>query len=186
MDSGAYLLTRHDPALVLAALLVATFASFVTLEMAHQVLHDRRHRRGWWAAGALAMGSGVWAMHFVAMLGFEAGIALGYRTDLTLLSWVAACLAATVALRVAACERVSALTILGASLSMAVGICAMHYLGMAAVAFSPGIVWSRPLVVASALVAWTVSATALLIFVDRKSTRLNSSHSQQSRMPSSA
>ena len=34
---------------------------------------------------------------------------------------------------------------------------------------------------------WTTQRTAIVtLFLDRKSTRLNSSHSQQSRMPSSA
>ena len=36
------------------------------------------------------------------------------------------------------------------------------------------------------VISWRYLAGAVLLFGDRKSTRLNSSHSQQSRMPSSA
>ena len=44
------------------------------------------------------------------------------------------------------------------------GICTMHYLGMAAQRMAPGIVWNVWLVAASALIACTASAVALLIF----------------------
>ncbi len=46
---------------------------------------------------------------------------------------------------------------------MGVGICAMHYTGMAALDLAPGIVWNPWLVAASALIAVAASAAALLI-----------------------
>ena len=53
----------------------------------------------------------------------------------------------------------------GGALAMGVGICAMHYIGMAALDMAPGIVWNPLLVAASAADrAWCASAAALLIF----------------------
>ena len=165
MSSVLTLVTRHDPVLVAASLLVATFASFVTLDLARRVRSGAGvGRRLWWAGGSFAMGTGIWAMHFVGMLGFDAGIPLGYRGVPTLLSWLSAVAAAGVALGIAARERLSAASLVGGSASMALGICTMHYLGMSAVELAPGFVWRMPLVIASVVIAWVASAAALGLF----------------------
>ena len=167
MDALSFIDTRHDPLLVLASLLVASFAAYVSLDLARRVraaAATPRRQRLWWMGGSLAMGTGVWAMHFVGMLGFDAGMQLGYDAGTTLLSWAAAVAAAAVALGIASRERLGTGTLLGGASSMAAGICAMHYIGMAALDMSPGIVWHLPTVGLSVLVAWVASAAALGIF----------------------
>ncbi|WP_077000138.1 bifunctional diguanylate cyclase/phosphodiesterase [Variovorax sp. KK3] len=164
MEPTAFLATRHDPLFVAASLLVATFASYVTLDLARRVARGGRARRLWWLGGSLAMGTGIWAMHFVGMLGFETGLPLGYRWQPTLLSWIAAVAAAAVALGIAARSRLTPALLLCGSASMAAGICTMHYLGMHAVELEPGIVWRPAMVVASIVIAWTASAVALGLF----------------------
>ena len=121
-------------------------------------------RRVWWAGGSLALGTGIWSMHFVGMLGFEAGMPLGYRWLPTVASWLAAVLAAGVALGLATREQLGALALAGGRVTMAVAVCAMHYQGMGALDMAPGIVWRVPLVLLSAGVAWGASGVALLIF----------------------
>lgn len=165
MDAPDFLPTQHDPLLVVASLLVAAFAAFVALELARRV-HAAvgAPRRWWWAGGSLALGTGIWGMHFVGMLGFDAGMPLGYRAVPTLLSWAAAVAAASVALTIAARERLGPAALLAGSTSMAAGICTMHYLGMAALDLQPAIVWRTPLVVASVAIAWLASAVAQALF----------------------
>eukprot|EP01035_Chromulina_nebulosa_P009958 gene9958-13422_t len=51
-----------------------------------------------------------------------------------------------------------------ASLAMAVGICGMHYIGMAALDMAPPIVWHVPTVLVSLLIGLGASAAALVIF----------------------
>ena len=53
-------------------------------------------------------------------------------------------------------------------------------LGLAADVQRPEIIWQIAVLLGCLLLAWYLGSR------DRKSTRLNSSHSQQSRMPSSA
>ncbi len=166
MPTSLYMTTYHEPALVVASLVVAVLSSFVALDLARRV-HAATisgQSRWWWAGGSLTLGTGIWAMHFVGMLGFDASIPLGYDLLPTLASWTAAVAAAAVALSIAARERLGLGALLAGSTSMAVGICAMHYLGMAALDLQPGIVWRAPLVVASVAIAWGASATALAIF----------------------
>ncbi|WP_374403057.1 putative bifunctional diguanylate cyclase/phosphodiesterase [Niveibacterium sp.] len=165
MDVASFLITRHAPLLVAASLVVAVFASYVALDLARRVRVAEPGLRRWWLAGGSAtLGTGIWAMHFVGMLGFDAGIPLGYAGGPTLLSWLAAIAAAAVALRIATHDRLTPWVLLGGSTSMALGICAMHYLGMAALELVPPIVWHWPVVFASVAIAWLASAAALRLF----------------------
>ena len=60
--------------LVVASVIVASLASYVALVLASRVIAATgRLRQAWLVAGALAMGTGIWAMHFVGMLAFRLG-----------------------------------------------------------------------------------------------------------------
>jgi diguanylate cyclase len=160
-----YLIPRYDPATVALSLLIGCFASFVTLELAKRMRSpDRALALFWWFGGALTMGTGIWSMHFVGMFAFDLPIALGYRGMETALSWVAAVGVSSVALRAANQGQLSKLRLVLSALVMGAGICAMHYLGMAALDMAPGIVWNWWLVVASIVIAIAASTAALLIF----------------------
>ena len=166
MNAVSYLDVGWHPGTVLLSVLVATFASYVSLELSRRVRDlDGAVAHAWWLGGSLTMGTGVWSMHFVGMLAFDAPLALGYRHDLTALSWLAALVAAGMAMAVAAHRQVDRRLHLVASLVMAAGIVSMHYLGMAAIDLQPGIDWDWPLVGASVLIALIASAAALEIFV---------------------
>ncbi|RYZ01483.1 MAG: bifunctional diguanylate cyclase/phosphodiesterase, partial [Comamonadaceae bacterium] len=78
----------HDLRVVAASLLIATLASYVALDVARRVRHpDGRLHPLWWLVGSIAMGTGIWSMHFVGMLGFSLPIRLGFTGGLTLVSW---------------------------------------------------------------------------------------------------
>jgi len=161
----AYLTSNYDPWVVAASILVASFASYVTLDLAKRVrTKDRGVALSWWIGGSIAMGTGIWSMHFVGMLAFSLPIALGYTKFLTFLSWIAAVAVSAIALAVASSGSLSVRRLAAGSLAMGAGICCMHYIGMAALDMAPGIVWSKTLVAASAGIAVTASAAALLIF----------------------
>jgi diguanylate cyclase (GGDEF)-like protein len=161
----SFLQPSYDPLVVGLSVLIAAFASYVALDLARRVhANDSVSAAAWIVAGAAVMGSGVWAMHFIGMLAFSLPIPIGYAPGTTALSWVAAVAVSALALGIASRERLTALTLGGGSLAMGGGICAMHYTGMAAMEMAPGIVWNRPLVALSAVIAGGASAVALLIF----------------------
>ena len=160
-----YLTSSYNPWGVAASVLIATFASYVTLDLAKRVrANDRGEAVVWWLGGSFAMGTGVWAMHFVGMLAFVLPIALGYTKLLTFLSWLAAVGASGIALWVASRGALTWQRLSGGSLAMGAAICAMHYIGMAALDMSPAIVWDPALIAASMAVAVGASAAALSIF----------------------
>ena len=160
-----FLTTHHDPWGVLASLLVAAFASFVALDLAGRMRHlEPGVARVWWVAGSLAMGTGIWCMHFVGMLSLVVPIALGYAPGRTLGSWLAAVAVSAVALHIAGHASLTRRRLVGGALTMGAGICTMHYVGMAALDIEPGPVWNAPLIAASGLVAVAASAVALALF----------------------
>jgi NO-binding membrane sensor protein with MHYT domain len=68
-------------------LLVAIVASDTALEMSGRVSASKGwERKGWLMGGAVAMGAGIWSMHFIGMLEFNLPIGLGYEPLMTLLS----------------------------------------------------------------------------------------------------
>jgi diguanylate cyclase (GGDEF)-like protein len=155
----------YDHRLVAGSLAIATFASYVALDLAKRVRGpDRRAAHRWWLGGSVAMGLGIWCMHFVGMLAFALPIALGYTAGYTAASLLAGIAVSAVALFVASRETLDVRHLAGGALAMGAGICAMHYTGMSALAMEPGIVWNFWLVAASALIAVGASAVALLIF----------------------
>jgi len=161
----AFLSPTYNPWVVLASLAIATFASYVALDLAKRVrTGDRRIATAWLVGGSVAMGTGVWCMHFVGMLAFSLPIELGYTVALTLLSWCAAVAVSAIALWVASHGTLTWRRLTGGAAAMGLGICAMHYLGMGALDMAPGIVWNPSLVAASAAIAVAASAAALLIF----------------------
>jgi len=165
MSAAALLPVRHDPALVAAAIGLAMFASYVALDLAARVrTRDRQVSMVWWACGSVAMGTGIWGMHFVAMMGLELPVEIGFRSGPTFLSWLAAVGVSGIGLSLAARSRIDRATHAFGAGSMGAGICAMHYVGMAALDVVPGLVWNSGWVLASVAIAVTASAVALWIF----------------------
>jgi len=161
----SFLSSTYDPWVVATSLLIATFASYVALDLAKRVrTRDRGVGLSWWIGGSLAMGTGIWCMHFVGMLAFSLPVALGYTRLLTVLSWVEAVGVSAIALSVASRGTLNWRRLVGGALAMGGGICAMHYTGMAALDMAPGIVWDARLVAVSAVIAVGASAAALVIF----------------------
>ncbi len=77
---------RYAPELVAASSLIATFASYVSLDLAARVrTQDRAAARAWWAGGSVAMGTGICAMHYsgMAAAGFPEGSAFLSANELT-------------------------------------------------------------------------------------------------------
>jgi NO-binding membrane sensor protein with MHYT domain len=89
--------------------------------------------------GSLAMGTGIWSMHFVGMQAAAFPFAVGFGYGVTALSWVAAVAVSAVALFIASRESLTPARLGIGAVSMGVGICAMHYTGMAAMDMAPGI-----------------------------------------------
>ncbi len=62
----------HDLSLLIASGYVAAFASYAALDLGGRIaLFNGTRERLWLFAGALTIGTGIWAMHFVGMKAFQ-------------------------------------------------------------------------------------------------------------------
>lgn len=158
------LIGSYDPALVLVSVLVAIFASYTALSVAGRVKQAHGAASlAWTAGGALAMGSGIWAMHFIGMLAFSLPIPLGYDVPLTLLSLLLPVLVSGMALWQLRAPLLRPRELASSALLIGVGIAAMHYTGMAAMRMSPAIEYDPWLFALSVLIAVGSAAGALWI-----------------------
>jgi diguanylate cyclase (GGDEF)-like protein len=155
----------YDLKLVALSLVVAAIASYTALDLAGRVSATRgRASWIWLVAGALAMGTGIWSMHFIGMLAFSLPpLKLAYDLPITLLSMLAAVVVSGMALAVVRRPAPTASNLSAGATLMGVGICVMHYTGMAAMRMSPPIEYHPPLFIASVFIAIVASLAALWI-----------------------
>ncbi|MEO8643308.1 bifunctional diguanylate cyclase/phosphodiesterase [Pseudomonas sp.] len=155
----------HNPFLVLLAYLVACVGSFATLDMAERVGHAQNpaSQRLWRWVGAGCLAGGIWAMHFIGMLAFQAPIDIQYELPITLLSLLIALLASWLAMHALSHHRLSFWQYLQASICIGLGIATMHYVGMTAMRSSAMAYYQPALFALSIVIAIGASLAALLI-----------------------
>ncbi|MFC4611467.1 MHYT domain-containing protein [Streptomyces maoxianensis] len=121
-----------------------------------------RSRRNWLITAASAIGTGIWTMHFVAMLGFAVrGTDIRYNVPLTMLSLLGAMLVVGAGVFCVGFGRDRARSLLIGGLTTGLGVASMHYLGMAALRLH-GTVRYDPLLIVLSVVIAVVAATAAL------------------------
>ena len=148
----------HNTALVVASLIIAVVAGFTGLTLTRDLSQKAfGQRKVAITLAAIALGGGIWSMHFVAMLGLQMPILFYYDSAITLASALVAILLAGAALILLHFTPRTPLVITGAGGLMAIGILTMHYLGMAGLQLCRAVY--SPLGVAAAI----ISAFALCI-----------------------
>ena len=154
----------YDPWLVALSYVVAVLASYVALDLASRVAaSEDRIARFWLVGGAVAMGTGIWSMHFIGMLAFRLPIPMAYDIPVTLASWLIAILVSGFALRTVNRTQLSRRRLALSGVLMGIGIGAMHYSGMAAMEMSPPIRYDAWYLAASIAIAIAAATVALWI-----------------------
>lgn len=159
--------TQFNLVWVTLSIVVAIFASYVALNLAHNVTQTNGKTRAFWlAGGSLAMGIGIWSMHFIGMLAFEMpGMAMAYDVPLMALSVLVAVVASALALFIISRPTVPLGSIMSGGVAMAAAIAGMHYIGMASMRMAATIEWNVYLIVLSVLIALVASVGALLLAI---------------------
>jgi PAS domain S-box-containing protein len=164
IPAGPALSGSYDYSEVARSVLIAIAASYAALDLAGRLTAARgRIRLAWLWGGAVAMGIGIWAMHFKGMLAFQLPVPMEYHWPTVLASLLVAILASAVALYAASRQKVGTVEALTGSVVMGAGIAGMHYTGMAAMRMPAMARYSPLLVTSSILLAILFSLIALLM-----------------------
>ena len=155
---------QHATAGVLLSLGIAVVASLLGIELVarlHRTLNTSV-RRIWLALGALSLGTGIWAMHFVGMASAQLPFASGYDAARTAASWLAAVAVAAALLVLATRPRMTpAMTVCG-SFAAGAAASAMHHLGMSALVVAPAVRYDAGWIALSVVAAGTGMWATLL------------------------
>src|SRR6202022_687024 len=144
------------------SILVASFASYVALDLGGRIRVSRGWvRLGWLTTAAVAMGGGIWSMHFIAMLAFLMPMPVSFDGELTALSLLVAIAVTAVGFYVMGTRDATRLQDALSGLFMGIGIVGMHYTGMAAMRMSADLSYDRLFVALSVIIAIGASTTAL-------------------------
>ncbi len=160
--AGKHIEGAYDPGLVLLSILIAVAASYTALDLASRVAGTSGlSRRVILGSGAAMMGVGIWSMHFVGMLAFRMSMPMSHGPGLTALSMGVAILGSWAALFVVSRSLVTRERLVTGGVFMGLAICAMHYLGMAAMRMDATLQYDPLLFTLSVLIAIAASVAAL-------------------------
>jgi PAS domain S-box-containing protein len=157
-NSGTY-----DTTLVTLSVLIAMVASYTALDLAARMRASSGWvRYAWWAAAAIAMGGGIWSMHFIAMLAFSLpSMKVSYGFTLTLISLALPIAVTGLGFLVSSRKSAGPLAVSASGLVMGVGIAAMHYTGMAAMRMAGDLRYDRLWVAISILISVGAATVAI-------------------------
>ncbi|HEY1721520.1 MAG TPA: MHYT domain-containing protein [Magnetospirillaceae bacterium] len=133
-DPAVIVAGTYDPWMVALSIAIAIFSATMALQITGQaaLVPSRSARVVGLLSGSLALGAGIWAMHFIGMLAFKLCVAVHYNHLVTALSLVPGIAASAVALTLIARRNMDMRTLVAGGVAVGLGIGAMHYLGMAA------------------------------------------------------
>lgn len=155
----------YDSRLVILSYLVAVMASYVALDLTGRLRDHNNTKKDTWLwliGGAIAMGSGIWSMHFIGMLSFSIpGITLEYNVYWTILSLCVAIFASGFALFLLKRSIINVIHLIAGGFILGLAIASMHYTGMTALLISLNISYLPSLFLLSILVAIIASETAI-------------------------
>ena len=151
----------YEPRLVVLSLLVAIFSSWMGLQITGRASANRAHRAIVLGAGSLALGAGVWSMHFIGMLAFNLCTPVHYDHRVTLLSALPSIGASWVALSLISREHLRRTHLAVGGVLVGAGIGAMHYAGMAGMRMSLDLYYDPAMFALSIVVAVVLATLAL-------------------------
>lgn len=152
----------HSFWLVALSLTVALVVSYTALSLAGRI-NASSGRTGalWLGCSAVAMGTGIWSAHFIAMLAMTLPISLTYDIGITLISLLIAITASGVALAIVSRSATSVSHLATAALLLGCGISGMHYTGLASINIVPAISYIPWLWLASIVTSVALAFAAL-------------------------
>lgn len=152
---------EHDLSLVILAALVCGSGSWATIRLFRRAIATTSTERlAWLVLTAMVAGAAIWCTHFIAMLGYQSGVPIGFDPVLTIVSLLIAMAGTLFGFAIATGRRMRLTPAIGGAV-VGLVIAAMHYTGMMAYRVQGVVSWDTSYLVASIVLSVTLSALAL-------------------------
>ena len=162
LPSTCPMIVSYDSTLVLLSVVVAIIGSYAGLLLtARSGAFARASYKLKIVAGAAAIGSSIWSMHFIGMLALSLPVPVEYDGLVTTISVFVAILLTGLGLYAASSGHIARYAIPVGGLLMGFGIAGMHYVGMSAIRASCIVSYDPLGVAASVMIGMAVSTLAL-------------------------
>ena len=155
----------YNPWLVTLSVFIAMLASFMGLQVAGQATKAStvNRKNTMLAVGSVALGGGIWTMHFIGMLAFDLCTSVEYGWLLTFVSLFPGIGASWIALNYINNHQQGFLPLLLGGVLVGAGIGTMHYTGMAAMEMAPLLRYDLGVFALSIVVAVTLAMLSLWV-----------------------
>jgi len=178
VDQSVVYKGEYNIPLVVLSVIIASMAGYVALKIVDRIKQapTSRSKINWGIVGAIAMGIGIWSMHFTGMLAFSLPVKIYYDPTVTLISVLPGIIASAIAISFLNAEKISFWRLNLGGVLLGVGIGTMHYTGMAAMFAENTMMYYHPGFFAlSILVAHVLATIALFVkFASRQVKRFGS------------
>ncbi|TXS03152.1 hypothetical protein EAO73_20805 [Streptomyces sp. col6] len=146
-----------------AAFLMACLGAALGLRCTTRSLRtERSFRAGWLALGATSIGSGIWTMHFIAMVGFSVDeVPIGYDKPVTFASLAVAIVMVGIGIFLVGYRGATRMALVTGGTITGLGVASMHYLGMAGMRLDGQFEYDTVTVTLSVVIAVVASTAAL-------------------------
>ncbi|CQR64630.1 MHYT domain-containing protein [Streptomyces leeuwenhoekii] len=126
------------------------------------LLVARSWRPGWLLLGSAAIGSGIWTMHFIGMMGFTIqGTPIRYDVPMTFASLAVAIVMVGLGIFIVGYRGTRGAALFTGGTVTGLGIASMHYLGMAGMRLDGELRYNTFTVAASVVIAMAAATAAL-------------------------
>ncbi|WP_416355375.1 EAL domain-containing protein [Aureimonas phyllosphaerae] len=154
------IVVEHDLWLVLMAAVICAAGSWAMVRLFLRAAASRSTERcAWLVLTAFITGASIWCTHFVAMLGYEPGLPVGFDPVLTIISMLAAMVGSGVGFLIATARGRAAPALGGAMVGLSIVV--MHYVGMLAYRVQGIVEWKLDFLFASIAISCVLAGASL-------------------------
>ena len=166
---------NFEPWLVVLSIAIAIFSSFMGM---HVASHATNNRSDFWhqfmlLIGSIALGGGVWSMHFIGMIAFQLCTPVNYQFQLTLISMLPSVLASWLTLNMITRSKITWGQLVVGGTLVGLGIGTMHYVGMAAMEMSLLLRYDLRMFSLSIVVAAVLAMLSLWVYTRLRNSRFS-------------
>jgi diguanylate cyclase (GGDEF)-like protein/PAS domain S-box-containing protein len=155
----------YDPFLIVLSIIIAIISSFTAFGSSERIhaCTSRVQKILWGLFGAISMGTGIWAMHFIGSLALQLPGAVSYKLNISLISVLPAILASSAVLWLMNKAEFELKRLLLCGLLLGLGMSAMHFIGMSAMVLNAKMVYIKSFFMLSIMVAVILATMSLKI-----------------------